>query len=410
MAKRKNKSATSTEPALSKSESTELLLASIRDPHNPKQCGMCLHGTLLECTRAEKLSGQPSKKSEPPNSRAADIYTALVAFLLQERTDKQVDRLLECLSKCTCRIADQNAIHVYHDKGREQSVRTMARIHIEQPAPNTKITPERCAFIADLCYILLLVVKNSGIVSVAKGSSQSWPNHTADLLPFGPDNFIQSMMRWYRFIPDTAFFRLTGEVLRVCHTLLIPSLANSRMSHVLVEATRKLVDATVGDILSTDNEVRHRAGERFNYRATDFVIFLTMLLHQKIDTKAELVRGCETKAMQLCSMILYLSSDPNMPPCGLNHPLFRTLAYHGHDLFRFFHMHLYPRPDMPVHPDVVKEDETYWPPIPPPEQRQPITLRLIRRNRLHYDRAASRQFFKRPVTNPSTQKCPAYHE
>ena len=381
MVKRKNKPANPdypTEP--SESESTEFLLASIRDPHNPKHCGMCLHGALM--AKAERVSSHPSKKHRSPDPREADAYTAFIKFILVERTDKQVDRLLERLSTCTCQISDP--IQSYHDKGRKQSAWTMTRGHLEDSTSDddkSKLTAERCAFIADLFYLLLGVIKESGIISVAKGSSHSWPTHTGDLLPFGPDNFIQSMMRWYRFIPDAAIFDLTGNVLRVCNTLLVPSLAKYRMSHVVAESTRRLVDATMIDILSPNDGVRVRAGERFNYNGTNFIFFLTLVLNQEFDIRAELIRGCETKAMQLCSILLYLSSDPNMPPCGIQRPIFHMLAVHGQDLFRFFHMHRYPRPDMPVHPEVMRYDLIRFPPPPPPERRQPVTLLQIRGTR-----------------------------
>ena len=378
MAKRKNKPAN---PIGSSLESAEFLLASIRDPHNPKHCGTCLHGALV--VNAERSSSHPAKKNRSPDPREADVYTSLIKFLLLERTDKQVDRLLERLSTCTCQISDP--IQSYHDRGRKQSAWTMTRGYLEDFASGddkSKFTAERCVFIADLFHNLLGVIKKSGIVSVAKGSSQTWPKHTDDLLPFGPDNFMQSMMRWYRFIPDTAVFDLTGQVLRVCNTLLIPSLAQFRMSHVVVESTRKLVDATMIDILSTNDGVRVRAAERFNYIGTNFISFLTLVLDQKFDIRAELVRGCETKAMQLCSILQYLSSDPYMPPCGFQRPIFKMLPGHGQDLFRFFHMHRYPRPDMPVHPEVVRYDLIRFPPPPPPDQRQTVTLEQIRKMRL----------------------------
>ncbi|KAF8204626.1 hypothetical protein BJ912DRAFT_1051969 [Pholiota molesta] len=39
----------------------------------------------------------------------------------------------------------------------------------------------------------------------------------------------------------------------------------------------------------------------------------------------------------------------------------------GQNLFRFFHMHLYPRPDMPVHPEVERLDSNTFPILRPAE-------------------------------------------
>ena len=69
----------------------------------------------------------------------------------------------------------------------------------------------------------------------------------------------------------------------------------------------------------------------------ELTFFSTMVLNQKFDIRAELVRGRETKATQLCFMLLYLSFDLNMPPCGFQRPLFQMLAVHGQENFRFFY-------------------------------------------------------------------------
>jgi len=99
------------------------------------------------------------------------------------------------------------------------------------------------------------------------------------------------MMRWYRFIPDTAIFDFTGHVLRVCNTLLVPILAKYRISHVVVESNRRLVDATMIDIFSANDGVGNRTGEPFNYGGSNFNSLLSMVLAQKFDFRAELVWG-----------------------------------------------------------------------------------------------------------------------
>lgn len=68
--------------------------------------------------------------------------------------------------------------------------------------------------------------------------------------------------------------------------------------------------------------------------------------------------------MQLCNILLYLSvqmkptfSDPVPPPVDL-----QQFVVDGQNLFRFFHMHLPPRPSMPVHSAVHQLDCKFFSP------------------------------------------------
>ncbi|KAF8967427.1 hypothetical protein BDZ97DRAFT_1803284 [Flammula alnicola] len=356
--------------------SLEFFLSSIRDPHNPKHCGTCLNGAFIECTMAERLpldQKDVPKKSDTTVSRSPELWNAVVLFLLLKRTDKQLDRLLTRLSECSCCVVERTGdIQRYHERALAQTEREMTRMYnIEQMVfaeDKEKFTSNRCAFIIELFSAFCMVVHHSRIKSVAKGSSKSWPNHPTDLMPFGAESFVQGMLQWYRFVPDTIIFQATGMVLRFCQSLVIPSLIKYKFSHTVVESCRQLVDRTMVDICSEDfDEVgRQRIALRFRFRVMDVFAFLRAAKEQKYDCYAALMRGCETKAMQLCSILLYLSYDPKMPPQGAGLVVAdiaecRHMAEHGQHLFRFFHMHMYPRPDMPVHPSVEHIDLGVFP-------------------------------------------------
>ncbi|KAF8204038.1 hypothetical protein BJ912DRAFT_224196 [Pholiota molesta] len=182
--------------------------------------------------------------------------------------------------------------------------------------------------------------------------------------PYGADSFVQSMLQWYRFVPETAIIHYTGLVLRICGTAVIPSLVKYRFSHAVIESCRQLVDLTLADLTQDlDERGRIRLAQRFRNRVLDYVGYfraIENLITTKSDCFAELMRGCETKAMQFCSILLYLSSDPKMPSHDISDYMF-GFAWYGQELFRFFHMHLYPRPDMPVHPMIEQIDSKIFP-------------------------------------------------
>ncbi|KAF8204621.1 hypothetical protein BJ912DRAFT_938870 [Pholiota molesta] len=119
------------------------------------------------------------------------------------------------------------------------------------------------------------------------------------------------MLQWYRFVPDTVIFHITGLVLRICETLVIPSLVKYRFSHTVVESCRQLVDLTMGDFTKDLDELgRIRLMQRFHFRVLDYAAYLQNvedLNGAHCDCYGELMRGCETKAMQLCSIISFLT-------------------------------------------------------------------------------------------------------
>ncbi|KDR84142.1 hypothetical protein GALMADRAFT_236816 [Galerina marginata CBS 339.88] len=358
--------------------------SSILDPHNPQHCGVCLQGAFLECTTAERATPNTDKRSKQPvptMTVSAQLWTIVIAFLSLPRTNKQMEGLLVRLSTCSCRISDDKAgdLMRYHAEGNKEAARVMSRLHMEELGDSdskNRFTLQRCAFIVDLFCVFSVVISGSSVRSAAKGSSQSWPISVTDLIPYGAENFVQAMMQWYRFVPDTIIFHATALVSRVCRSLVVPSLIQHQVSHAIIESTRQLVDLTMTNILSSDEKRTTYASHRFELHVTDLLIFLKVIMQElPQDCKAAILRGCETKAMQVCNMLLYLSSDPKMPSNRVSAEL-DVLAMTAQDIFRFFHMHMPPRPSMPVHPRVQQLDSLAFPP--------PASVRAPKESALSY--------------------------
>ncbi|KAF9480714.1 hypothetical protein BDN70DRAFT_992508 [Pholiota conissans] len=369
------------------SKSAEFFLFSIQDMHKLKYCGICLDGAFIESTATERAANL--NNSTKSFQRDPAFWDAILVFLLIKRTDEELDALLTRLSDCSCQKEDAQ-IKGYHDKGSEWAEMSMARMHMEEGDAG-RFSPGRCAFIIDLFCVLSTVLHNSGVTSVAKGTSRSWPIRPTDLIPNGADNLVENMLQWYRFVPDTIIFHVTGLVLRLCQALLIPSLIRYKFSHTVIQSCRQLVDITMADFAQDiDEEGRIRLVQRFQFRVSDYAAYLRNLQelnNTKPDCYSELMRGCETKAMQISSIFLYLSSDPKMSSHNISEVVDEFVMF-GQILFRWFHMHLYPRPDMPVHPKVEKLDSATFPP-PASLFRDPAQSALLAIHAFRTDRHCS---------------------
>ncbi|KDR84154.1 hypothetical protein GALMADRAFT_700867 [Galerina marginata CBS 339.88] len=380
------------EKAAAAQEALEFFLFSISDPHNPRHCGRCLIGALWTMT-AGNVPDTPRRHTF--NVIKNDEYwNSFLRFLVIKRTDKQLDRLLTRFSLCSCRLTEKN-ISSYHAEEKKEVY-----------------TTERCAVIVTMFTRLGQCLSRSGVVSVAKGLVNTWPHLPSDLMPFGADSLVQSLLQWLRFVPDPMIVSVATLILRVCRSLIIPSLVKYRFSHYVVESTRAAVDLTVDSLAKEDTKRLVLALFRFHHQLQSFVDYFRIVFDDlPEDMKADIMRGCETKAMQVCSMLLYLwSNDCNDPiralpfsPLEDKAEVMRALAWCCQDLFRSFHMHTYPRPDMPLHPSVVELDKQKF---PPPAASVPEAV-IFYIGRLHGESRCSALFCPNSIQNVGTdfQRC-----
>ncbi|KAF9528136.1 hypothetical protein CPB83DRAFT_358521 [Crepidotus variabilis] len=97
--------------------------------------------------------------------------------------------------------------------------------------------------------------------------------------------------------------------------------------------------------------------QRFNWYLSNFLYYFRVIYEVlPQDTRAKILAGSETKPMQLFSL---LATNTHMRSRNDN----ITCARYCQGFFRFFHMHLYPHPNYPVHPRVARIDSVF-PPSP----------------------------------------------
>jgi len=253
----------------------QFFLSSIRDPFNPNHCGVCLDGAFAgyAATVQEMVSASSNKKSGPAITRSPDFWNGVLDFLLLKRKDKQLERLLTRLSVCSCKMDGQSKIAEYHAVGGRHA------LFVEPIFINQKLDPEvfngkRCALFVNIFSVFNVIVnKTVGVKSAAKGTSTSWPLSYTDLIPYGPDNFLQTMIQWYRFVPVSKIFHSTALVLRMCKSILIPSMIKYQFTNIVVQSSRKLVDDTMVDILTNDHQTKERAAKRFEDHLVDVILY-----------------------------------------------------------------------------------------------------------------------------------------
>ncbi|PPR04835.1 hypothetical protein CVT26_012990 [Gymnopilus dilepis] len=359
----------------------------IREPHNPRYCGTCLLGAFITCTPAERptqccctdTNAQASTVTHPK------VWKAVMAFLTHKRTDTQMDRLLVRLSTCNCRMDQQGGyVKAYHDAGKhhgEVFILRMRRIDeltsgLDEEAREKRIITVFWGrvLISELFGVLIKAIERRGLKSVAKGISKAWPFNPTDLIPNGADSLAEMILQWYRWISDPVIFVATGYILRICQELFFPSLVKCKFSFTFLEACRRLVDLTMVDFSTADDDAHACAAQRFQFFATSWVPLFKIFLGMSKQNSGAAAKPKPCKyAPSLDLLNLNLSSDPRLPPHGVDHWV-DSLATHGCRLFRLFRMYLHPRPDMPVHPKVEEIDSKTFP--PPASIRSPKQMML----------------------------------
>ncbi|KAG6917355.1 hypothetical protein DXG01_002820 [Tephrocybe rancida] len=347
---------------------SQLLLAAIRDPHDPRLCASCLLGCLEKIFPRSQRKSRPGATKRTTSILAAnhDVWNALVGFLTIKRTNKQIQRALVRLSECNCKLADTHIQELHRIGDSFQPVILGRSIMDSNNLPPISLG---FSFVLEILSLLLDALPSVGVKSVAKGLS-TWPTSPTDLIPSGADAFVVSMIQWHGIIKDTAVFAMCGTVLRLCHLLVIPSLASHSIVGHLVEAGRALFDNYKPYLVSDDRSSpeAQQAARFFDGQLDMIELFLGEILHHTGDISTELFRGHETKLCQLSSLLLHVTTDPRFPR-PLTKAARHALALCGQHLYRYFHMHLPPRPSIPLHRIMIAIDKNCFP--PPASARSP---------------------------------------
>ncbi|RDB28298.1 hypothetical protein Hypma_001388 [Hypsizygus marmoreus] len=371
MAKKKNNTA---RPESQAPVINLLLAAALRDPHNPRFCCDCLIGGL------DVVFARDPNSKQRDLAKHHDVWNALVHFVTARRTKQQMQHLLIRLSQCDCNLEDPQ-IRDLHKRG---EIIRPSFVAASAPKPEPELWDHGNILLGTSFpnYVFALLGVNlptASVTSVAKGVTY-WPSSPAELLPSGPDGFVEAMLQWYDILQDTRVFVTCGEALRLSGTVLLASMISHAFCSRLVTAGRSIFDRIMVHVVAHDlSPAGYEAAEQFCLQLKAIQQFLHELQKLPIDLQVVFLRENETKLCQLCSLLLHVLTDPRFSPSRKQDSVkaWSVVIRWGQLLYRLFHMYLPPRPLIPLHPAVVRYDEDVFPPDSSVRSPQESAMRAI---------------------------------
>ncbi|KAJ6587351.1 hypothetical protein B0H10DRAFT_1961418 [Mycena sp. CBHHK59/15] len=334
-----------------------IYVAALRDVNAPKYCGICLTGLIC------KILPTPDVYHDVLASHH-EFWNVSCAFLTQSRSEEEMETLLRRLSQCDCPKTDSYFLDLHA---------TSARCESDwKDAKGGNLVSQDASYVARARFPRLLMASFSHAVgaaktkNVAKGAKATWPQTITDLIPLGGETTVDAMIRWHHALEnDMIIFALLGVMVRICRTLIMPHIAASALPALMVSSGRALFNRTYAGLDSPNQTERRQCANAFFHQAGPMDSFLLCLLMETIG-EVQFARGNETKLVQLCNLLVHISTDPRLPPqrtCDARALLMGCTTWASNS-YRLFHMYLPPRPPIVLHPNVAAFDMMSFPPPP----------------------------------------------
>ncbi|KAF9058137.1 hypothetical protein BJ165DRAFT_1521447 [Panaeolus papilionaceus] len=320
------------------------IVSGLRNTKHPTACA----GTLLYCLL--QISMQPDFQDLIQLSKIHGLWFSIYDFIIAERTDNEFRAMLQKLSTCQC-VMNPNS-KVFHSGLTD--LRTMwAELGVHEGRSET------CKFVTTACKLLQAIMGASKEKSVLRGVSNRWPPKASELLPHGPDITMKSLLQWERLVDDCIVTELFTSLIRFVGPQLYKSIVQVDAVRVLlIDPVWRHLSRTLDDMKS---ESTARTPAAPTYELQDMGTGLINCLHEifrpPISSNVRCLYGSETKALQLCSLILYLLPvlSRYLDREGLQNFKWRFVAF-GQLIFRTFQMERAGKPKIPLHPLIVQRD------------------------------------------------------
>ncbi|TFK28926.1 hypothetical protein FA15DRAFT_611017 [Coprinopsis marcescibilis] len=387
------------------SVSTEMLLDVLKNPHDPIWCGTGIRGLVADCvatadleldeeqdsetnmwkfvrnTQAMLQSPKPSPKGcKMPKS----VWQALYNMIFYSRNNDQVRKLIDAFNVCRCqerylaliswapeygkKIMLDN-LRYYHampdgvlDNGLESS--RAAEEYPHRLASPSNTLPRPYAEIQVVTYLFKLIydyLSYRKMKPLGQGECKTWPTSLDDLIPYGPDNLVRTIMSWYQVFPSTKLFAIFSEVLRVGADRLVPTIVRLNFSKFLVNAWKTHFDYAFNKIKSgtaTPAVIRAYIQSKQDIKSLLHVLVMTeSFSSQRFE---QVFEGCEIKLIQLCSLTSYLNQHPLVQE-QVKGSKDRVLEWIAQVTYRYFHLHRYIDIGLLLHPSIVRMDQITFP-------------------------------------------------
>ncbi|PPR06589.1 hypothetical protein CVT24_001770 [Panaeolus cyanescens] len=348
---------------------TEYVTQALKNPLQPKKCAGAIVFALGNLNSHDNLTDE--------------FWSTLYGFLMIKRSDKQLQSLFEHLTKCSCK-PDSYGFHATY----------VATKHVHGPGCLSAHRPYQEA--EQLIYHAFQAINQNldpellNIKEVTKGISKTWPHKIGNLMPNGADDLVHNIVQWHNILPWTHTSTMTRTVLnvtKICGSVIFDSLIKYDATNILVlDPTRRGCDRLL-QVLEANGRLAPYDRQLFDTVMTDFLDYLTEISAQ-LPISGLIFNGGETKAIQLCSIILYLIPSLTLactdPIEALSFPMVSGwIAHFAGLLYQTAKLHLPGRPSFPVNPDIVDKNENRPPPREKPPPEHAISLAIMV-SRLYY--------------------------
>ncbi|PPQ63881.1 hypothetical protein CVT24_009507 [Panaeolus cyanescens] len=314
----------------------------LKDPYRPTQCANALLTAMLRVFRIETV--QESKDGPGLLKATQRLWSKLYGFLVAPRTGEELDCMMKKLTKCNCKQRDRLSAKFYAEYRYDDDFKaaTLERTGEEHLVVDHKYSP--VGYQASNA--------NFFVVHIFGTLFQ-----VADLIPFGPDALVESMLQWDRVLDHAGVLRLAAPIFEICGAQIHPSIAKYDVTNPLaLDPTKAFLDNIIDTLIASadDVDLKVYGWDESVWRMCSFYNYIAWI-HGGIEGPEAMFQGGETKALQLCSIFLYLysflrkhSSNPSLID-GMN----MKMSALGQDILRTFHMDRPGRLDVPLHPMIM---------------------------------------------------------
>ncbi|KAJ7164170.1 hypothetical protein C8R46DRAFT_997945 [Mycena filopes] len=344
------------------SKAVGIYVRALKDPDNPAFCGRGLFGLLTYVLPLPTNTVDTDVRASHP-----EFWDVSLGFLTHNRSEEVIQGLVDRLSECHCSLKDPYVLDLHAQASRwEEGKRERGG---DRWVRSDADYISRALFPETLFSLLAWAIGTVKTKKLAKGAKQSWPKTITDLIPLGAEAAVKAIVQWHRALEnDLLVFSILEPMVRVCRTLILPQIADSPLPGLMVSSGRALFDSTYAGLDAADLEVRRHYANRFFHQVYPISSLLLCLMeHCNTIGEVQFARGNETKLVQLCNLLVHLSTDPRLPPERPNGDTRRPLAgciMWASTSYRMFHMYLPPRPPIVLHPAVARYDLSHFPPPP----------------------------------------------
>ncbi|PPR03390.1 hypothetical protein CVT24_012515 [Panaeolus cyanescens] len=299
-------------------DALQYLVRSLQDPLHPTQCGNALYSAVK---RSGPLEDVKKAKEGPGLFNAVQrLWSTLYLFLVTPRTDEQLQEMIEKLSVCNCNHssglsakfhADYNMIKERREWMATKGPHAIPAIDFEYSDSESIEGDYPTFFLLHVFGTLRKVLhpgQGPGHVSVTlirKGQSKRWPNQLSDLMPFGPDQLVNSFLQWNRVLDFPCVLKIALPLFTTCGTLVRQSVAEHNVTRYMVfEPTKRYLDNNLAVLLEGAKDLR--PWREMMWRICDFCSYITWVENHEDMAPDWFYHGREIEALQLASIFGYL--------------------------------------------------------------------------------------------------------